>query len=168
MTKKIINISKRFAQTSLWPSRGILGILAISAIHAQPLHAQDDLASLRAQLKSLEAKVEALETNQKTAAGDEVLKEKLEKLPSVTLDSKGLNFSSPGIRTTRTEVGPDGIPVETTTVTEEGAFKFKIGGLLQPQLRTFINTPDATSTQRFRMPMSAPRRLIRSSSASVK
>ena len=146
MTKKIINISKRFAQTSLWPSRGILGILAISAIHAQPLHAQDDLASLRAQLKSLEAKVEALETNQKTAAGDEVLKEKLEKLPSVTLDSKGLNFSSPGIRTTRTEVGPDGIPVETTTVTEEGAFKFKIGGLLQPQLRTFINTPDATST----------------------
>ena len=94
MTKKIINISKRFAQTSLWPSRGILGILAISAIHAQPLHAQDDLASLRAQLKSLEAKVEALETNQKTAAGDEVLKEKLEKLPSVTLDSKGLNFST--------------------------------------------------------------------------
>jgi len=101
---------------------------------------------LRAQLKALEAKVAALENSQKTSTSDDALKEKLEKLPSVTLDSKGLNFSSPGIRTTRTEVGPDGIPVETTTVTEEGAFKFKIGGLIQPQLRTFINTPDATST----------------------
>jgi phosphate-selective porin OprO/OprP len=120
--------------------------VAISAIHAQPLHAQDDISSLRAQLKALEAKVAALESSQKTSTSDDALKEKLEKLPSVTLDSKGLNFSSPGIRTTRTEVGPDGIPVETTTVTEEGAFKFKIGGLLQPQLRTFINTPDATST----------------------
>ena len=136
----------RFAQTSQWMSRGILGIVAISAIQVQPLHAQEDLASLRAQLKSLEAKVAALENSQKASTGDDALKEKLEKLPSVTLDSKGLNFSSPGIRTTRTEVGPDGIPVETTTVTDEGAFKFKIGGLLQPQLRTFINTPDATST----------------------
>ncbi len=146
MTKKIINKSTRFAQTSQRLSRGILGIVAISAIHAQPLHAQDDISSLRAQLKALEAKVAALESSQKTSTSDDALKEKLEKLPSVTLDSKGLNFSSPGIRTTRTEVGPDGIPVETTTVTEEGAFKFKIGGLLQPQLRTFINTPDATST----------------------
>ena len=127
-------------------SRGILGIVAISAIQVQPLHAQDDIASLRAQLKALEAKVAALENSQKASTGDDALKEKLEKLPSVTLDSKGLNFSSPGIRTTRTEVEPDGIPVETTTVTDEGAFKFKIGGLLQPQLRTFINTPDATST----------------------
>jgi phosphate-selective porin OprO/OprP len=146
MTKKIINKPKRFAQTSQRLSRGILGIVAISAIQAQPLHAQDDISSLRAQLKALEAKVAALESSQKTSTGDDALKEKLEKLPSVTLDSKGLNFTSPGIRTTRTEVGPDGIPVETTTVTEEGAFKFKIGGLLQPQLRTFINTPDATST----------------------
>lgn len=146
MTKKIINKPTGFTQTSQRLSRGILGIVAISAIHVQPLHAQDDLASLRAQLKSLEAKVAALESSQKTSTGDDALKEKLEKLPSVTLDSKGLNFSSPGIRTTRTEVGPDGIPVETTTVTDEGAFKFKIGGLLQPQLRTFINTPDATST----------------------
>lgn len=120
--------------------------MTISAIHAQSLHAEDDLASLRAQLKNLEAKVAALESSRKTSTADESLKEKLEKLPSVTLDSKGLNFSSPGIRTTRTEVGPDGIPVESTTVTDEGAFKIKIGGLLQPQLRTFINTPDATST----------------------
>lgn len=146
MTKKITNKPTLFAQTLRRMSRGILGILAISAIPVQPLQAQDDIASLRAQLKSLEAKVAALESSQKTSTGDDALKEKLEKLPSVTLDSKGLNFSSPGIRTTRTEVGPDGIPVETTTVTEEGAFKFKIGGLLQPQLRTFINTPDATST----------------------
>jgi phosphate-selective porin OprO/OprP len=146
MTKKIINKSTRFAQTSQRLSRGILGIVAISAIHAQPLHAQDDIASLRAQLKALEAKVAALENSQKTSTSDDALKEKLEKLPSVTLDSKGLNFSSPGIRTTRTEVGPDGIPIETTTVTDEGAFKFKIGGLIQPQLRTFINTPDGTST----------------------
>ena len=120
--------------------------MTISAIHAQSLHAEDDLASLRAQLKNLEAKVAALESSRKTSTADESLKEKLEKLPSVTLDSKGLNFSSPGIRTTRTEVGPDGIPVESTSVTDEGAFKIKIGGLLQPQLRTFINTPDATST----------------------
>jgi phosphate-selective porin OprO/OprP len=146
MTKKIKNKSTLFAQTSQRLSRGILGILAISAFHVQPLHAQDDLAELRAQLKALEAKVAVLESSQKTSTGDDPLKEKLEKLPSVTLDSKGLNFSSPGIRTTRTEVGSDGIPVETTTVTEEGAFKFKIGGLLQPQLRTFINTPDGTST----------------------
>jgi phosphate-selective porin OprO/OprP len=146
MTKKIIKKPAGFTQLSQRLSRGVLGIVAISAIHAQPLHAQDDLASLRAQLKNLEAKVAALESSQKTSTGDDALKEKLEKLPSVTLDSKGLNFSSPGIRTTRTEVGPDGIPVETTTVTDEGAFKFKIGGLLQPQLRTFINTPDATST----------------------
>jgi phosphate-selective porin OprO/OprP len=146
MTKKIKNKSALFAQTSQRLSRGILGIAAISAIYVQPLHAQDDIASLRAQLKALEAKVAALESNQTASRNDEALKEKLEKLPSVTLDSKGLNFSSPGIRTTRTEVGSDGIPVETTTVTEEGAFKFKIGGLLQPQLRTFINTPDATST----------------------
>jgi phosphate-selective porin OprO/OprP len=146
MTKKIINKSRLFTQKSQRLSRGILGIAAISAINAQPLHAQHDIASLRAQLKSLEAKVAALESSQKTSTGDDALKEKLEKLPLVTLDSKGLNFSSPGIRTTRTEVGSDGIPVETTTVTEEGAFKFKIGGLLQPQLRTFINTPDATST----------------------
>jgi len=146
MTKKIINKPTGFTQTSQWVSRGILGIVAISAIHVQALQAQDDLASLRAQLKALEAKVAAPESSQTTSRNDEALKEKLEKLPSVTLDSKGLNFSSPGIRTTRTEVGPDGIPVETTTVTDEGAFKFKIGGLLQPQLRTFINTPDATST----------------------
>lgn len=121
-------------------------MVAISAIYAQPLQAQDDLAALRAQLKNLEAKVAALESSQKSSTNDEALKEKLEKLPVVTLDSKGLNFSSPGIRTTRTEVGPDGIPVETTSITDEGAFKFKIGGLLQPQLRTFINTPDGTST----------------------
>ena len=146
MTKKIINKPTLFAQTAQWMSRGILGIVAISAIQVQPLHAHDDIASLRAQLKALEAKVAALENSQKASTGDDALKEKLEKLPSVTLDSKGLNFSSPGIRTTRTEVGSDGIPVETTTVTDEGAFKFKIGGLLQPQLRTFINTPDATST----------------------
>jgi phosphate-selective porin OprO/OprP len=146
MTKKITNKPTLFTQTSQRLSRGILGIVAISAIHVQSLHAQDDIASLRAQLKALEAKVAALENSQKASTGNDALKEKLEKVPSVTLDSKGLNFSSPGIRTTRTEVGSDGIPVETTTVTEEGAFKFKIGGLLQPQLRTFINTPDATST----------------------
>ena len=127
-------------------SLGLVGLVATGAINTQHLQAQDDLASLRAQLKNLEAKVAALESKQKPSTNDDSLKEKLEKLPSVTLDSKGLNFSSPGIRTTRTQVGPDGVPVESTTITEEGAFKFKIGGLLQPQLRTFINTPDSTST----------------------
>lgn len=145
MTRKIAKKPTRFVQTSWRLSRGILGIMAIGAIHL-PLHADDDIAALRAQLKALEAKVAALEKSQKSSPSDDALKEKLEKLPVVSLDSKGLNFSSPGIRTTRTEVGPEGIPFETTTVTDEGAFKFKIGGLLQPQLRTFINTPDATST----------------------
>lgn len=146
MTKTIIKHPAKFSATSRRVSQGILGILALSSLQTGALYGQDDLASLRAQLKALEAKVAALETGQKASTNDDALKEKLEKLPVVTLDSKGLNFSSPGIRTTRTEVGPDGIPVETTTVTDEGAFKFKIGGLLQPQLRTFINTPDATST----------------------
>jgi phosphate-selective porin OprO/OprP len=146
MTKTIIKHPAKFSATSRRVSQGILGILALSSLQTGALYGQDDLASLRAQLKALEAKVAALETGQKASTNDDALKEKLEKLPVVTLDSKGLNFSSPGIRTTRTEVGPDGIPVETTTVTDEGAFKFKIGGLIQPQLRTFINTPDATST----------------------
>ena len=146
MTKTIIKHPAKFSATSRRVSQGILGILALSTLQTGALYGQDDLASLRAQLKALEAKVAALETGQKASTNDDALKEKLEKLPVVTLDSKGLNFSSPGIRTTRTEVGPDGIPVETTTVTDEGAFKFKIGGLIQPQLRTFINTPDATST----------------------
>jgi phosphate-selective porin OprO/OprP len=146
MTKTIIKYPAKFSATSRRVSQGILGILALSSLQTGALYGQDDLASLRAQLKALEAKVAALETGQKASKNDDALKEKLEKLPVVTLDSKGLNFSSPGIRTTRTEVGPDGIPVETTTVTDEGAFKFKIGGLIQPQLRTFINTPDATST----------------------
>ena len=81
-------------------------MLATGDINIQTLQAQDDLASLRAQLKKLEAKMAALESKQKSSTNDDSLKEKLEKLPTVTLDSKGLNFSSPGIRTTRTQAAP--------------------------------------------------------------
>ncbi len=130
----------------VWRTRWSAGLLVLLTV-GDMARASDELESLKQQLKALEAKVAALEARRETPSPDEErLREKLEKLPSVSLDSKGVNFSSPGIRTTRTEVGPDGIPVETTSVTEEGAFKFRIGALLQPQSRNFLDTPDATST----------------------
>jgi len=147
MTVLINNNKPGLASYRSSQARRFLGALAIGALSVQTMPAQDSLAELRAQLKALESKVAQLESEQKTALrGDEQLKEKLEQLPKVTLDSKGINFSSPGIRTTRTEIGADGVPFETTTVSDEGAFKFKIGGLIQPQSRSFINTPDSTST----------------------
>jgi phosphate-selective porin OprO/OprP len=149
MTKTIIKQSIRLAPTRAPIPRRLLGAIALGAFGLPALQAQDEsLADLRAQLAALEAKVAALESARPAApsAAEEQLREKLEQLPKVTLDSKGLNFSSPGIRTTRTETGPDGVPFETTTVTDEGAFKFKLGALLQPQSRSFISTPDSTST----------------------
>lgn len=125
---------------------GALGLIALGALSLSPAQAQD-VAELRAQLKALEAKVAALEKSQSSGGSSDALREKLEKLPNITLDSKGINFSSPGIRTTRTEVGPGGIPIETTKVTDEGAFKLKIGGLLQPQARYFLGeSGNSTST----------------------
>ena len=125
---------------------GALGLIALGALSLSPAQAQD-VAELRAQLKALEAKVAALEKSQSSGGSSDALREKLEKLPNITLDSKGINFSSPGIRTTRTEVGPGGIPIETTQVTDEGAFKLKIGGLLQPQARYFLGeSGNSTST----------------------
>lgn len=149
MTKTIIKQSIRLAPTRAPIPRRLLGAIALGALGLPALHAQDEsLAELRAQLAALESKVAALESARPAApsAAEEQLKEKLEQLPKVTLDSKGLSFSSPGIRTTRTEIGPDGVPFESTTVTDEGAFKFKLGALLQPQSRSFIDTPDTTST----------------------
>jgi phosphate-selective porin OprO/OprP len=145
MTYSVNKLKLRLASAS--PAHRLLGALAAGALGIQPLAAQESLAELRSQLQALEAKVAKLESSQKNApTGDEQLREKLEQLPKVTIDSKGLTFSSPGIRTTRTEIGADGVPFETTTVTDEGAFKFKLGALIQPQSRSFIDTPDTTST----------------------
>lgn len=124
----------------------------MSALIAAPVGAQD-LSELQAQLAALQAKVEALEKQQKrlatapTTGINEALRDKLEKQPVITLDSRGLRFASPERTEYQTVTDEKGQTTEQLVVIEEGdAFKFRLGTLLQPQGRFFIETPDDTST----------------------
>ncbi len=115
--------------------------------------AADELAELKAQLAALQAKVAELEAKQKAMASapvpglDPALREKLEKQPVLSFDSRGLRVSSPERTVVEKTTEPDGKMVERTVVVEkEGDYKFHLGALLQPQGRFFIDTPDATST----------------------
>jgi phosphate-selective porin OprO/OprP len=115
-------------------------------------HGQD-LSSLQAQLADLQAKVAALEKKQGASSAavrsglDPDLLAKLENQPVITLDSRGLRFASPEKTERQTVTGPDGRPTEQLAVVEEGeAYKFRLGTLLQPQGRFFLETPDDTST----------------------
>lgn len=112
-----------------------------------------DLSALQAQLADLQVKVAALEKKQSTSANsgrsglDPELLAKLENQPVITLDSRGLRFASPEKTELQTVTGPDGKPTEQLAVIEEGdAYKFRLGTLLQPQGRFFLETPDDTST----------------------
>lgn len=112
-----------------------------------------DLSALQAQLADLQSKVAALEKKQNASGGsgrsgiDPDLLAKLENQPVITLDSRGLRFASPEKTELQTVTGPDGRPTEQLAVIEEGdAYKFRLGTLLQPQGRFFVDTPDDTST----------------------
>lgn len=120
--------------------------LAIPALDTRA-DVSEELAALKSQLKALEAKVAELEARQSAPqAVDPRWVEKLDRLPEITLDSKGINFSSPGIRHQALEIESDGKSTVPERVPEEETFKFRIGALLQPQSRNFLDTPDSTST----------------------
>jgi phosphate-selective porin OprO/OprP len=130
---------------------------AISAVLAtvgwSSLAYGQDLSALQAQLVDLQAKVAALEKKQNASGSsgrsgiDPALLAKLQNQPVITLDSRGLRFASPEKTELQTVTGPDGSPTEQLAVIEEGdAYKFRLGTLLQPQGRFFIDTPDDTST----------------------
>jgi phosphate-selective porin OprO and OprP len=149
MTKLIINkshsASRRF---SVWKA-GPVGVALIGLAGLTGANAEDDLAALRKQLKALESKVAALETSQSSvvSAREAELRKKLETLPDITLDSGGLQLKSPGRVAQRTTTGADGkTTTETVEIQQGDDYKFKLGVLLQPQGRFFINTPDTAST----------------------
>jgi len=126
-------------------SRAVLPIVAglVSVIVAPGARAQS-LADLKAQLDALQEKVAALEAR---PAVNEALRSKLENSPVITLDQRGFRMASPERTETRIVTGPDGQSYDQVVTLEEGdAYKFRLGTLLQPQGRFFIESPDDTST----------------------
>jgi phosphate-selective porin OprO/OprP len=131
---------------------GAIWALMATAGWSALAHGQD-LSTLQSQLADLQAKVAALEKKQNASSAsgrsgiDPELLAKLENQPVITLDSRGLRFASPEKTELQTVTGPDGRPTEQLAVVEEGdAYKFRLGTLLQPQGRFFLETPDDTST----------------------
>ncbi|MFM8789795.1 MAG: porin, partial [Chthoniobacterales bacterium] len=115
----------------------------VSVIVAPGARAQS-LADLKAQLDALQEKVAALEAR---PAVNEALRSKLENSPVITLDQRGFRMASPERTETRIVTGPDGQSYDQVVTLEEGdAYKFRLGTLLQPQGRFFIESPDDTST----------------------
>lgn len=115
----------------------------VSAIIA-PTASGQTLAELKAQLDALQAKVEALESR---PAINDTLRAKMESQPVVTLDQRGFRLASPERTEPRFVTGTDGRTREQVVTVEEGeAYKFRLGTLLQPQGRFFVETPDDTST----------------------
>ena len=115
----------------------------VSAIITPSARSQS-LAELKAQLDTLQSKVAALEAR---PAINDTLRAKLENQPVITLDQRGFRMASPERTETRVVTGPDGEPFDQVVTVEEGeAYKFRLGTLLQPKGRFFIETPDDTST----------------------
>lgn len=126
-------------------SRMVLPLAAglVSVTMAPALQAQS-LAELKSQLDALQSKVAALEAR---PAINDTLRAKLENQPVITLDQRGFRMASPERTETRIVTGPDGQSYDQVVTLEEGdAYKFRLGTLLQPQGRFFIETPDDTST----------------------
>ena len=126
-------------------SRMALPLVAglVSAIITPSARSQS-LAELKAQLDALQSKVAALEAR---PAINDTLRTKLENQPVITLDQRGFRMASPERTETRVVTGPDGEAFDQVVTLEEGeAYKFRLGTLLQPQGRFFIETPDDTST----------------------
>jgi len=126
-------------------SRMVLPLAAglVSVTMAPALQAQS-LAELKSQLDALQSKVAALEAR---PAINDTLRAKLENQPVITLDQRGFRMASPERTETRIVTGPDGQSYDQVVTVEEGdAYKFRLGTLLQPQGRFFIETPDDTST----------------------
>jgi phosphate-selective porin OprO/OprP len=115
----------------------------VSAIITPSARSQS-LAELKAQLDTLQSKVAALEAR---PAINDTLRAKLENQPVITLDQRGFRMASPERTETRVVTGPDGEAFDQVVTLEEGeAYKFRLGTLLQPQGRFFVETPDDTST----------------------
>ncbi len=124
--------------------RTALPLLAVVSFTVVPSARGQTLAELQAQLDALQAQVEALEAR---PAVNDSLREKLERSPVITLDQRGFRLASPERTETRVVTGPDGEAFDQVVTVEEGdAYKFRLGTLLQPQGRFFIETPDDTST----------------------
>ena len=131
---------------------GAISVVWVTIGWSSAAHGQD-LSVLQAQLADLQVKVAALEKKQSASADagrsglNPELLAKLENQPVITLDSRGLRFASPEKTELQAVTGPDGRPAEQLAVVEEGdAYKFRLGTLLQPQGRFFLETPDDTST----------------------
>jgi len=117
--------------------------------------AQDGIDELRCQIAELQAKVENLERDQKAARAwsgiNDALRDKLEKTPILSFDSRGLRVSSPERTEVRRVTSGDGeTSKQTVTLEEAGEYKFHLGTLLQPQGRFFVDTPYDNSTALFR------------------
>lgn len=127
------------------------GIAAAWTIQVSDASAQDGIDELRNQIAELKTKVESLERDQKAAYANsginDALREKLEKTPILSFDSRGLRVSSPERTEVRRVTSGDGETSEqTVTLEEAGEYKFHLGALLQPQGRFFVDTPYDNST----------------------
>jgi phosphate-selective porin OprO/OprP len=126
-------------------SRAVLPIMAgVASVIMTPSAKAQSLAELKAQLDALQDKVAALESR---PAINDALRDKLEKTPVISLDQRGFRIASPEQTETRVVTDADGQAYDQIVTLEEGgAYKFRLGTLLQPQGRFFVETPDDTST----------------------